>query len=156
MWGEEQEQSFQRLNSQVASAQVLAYIDKDTPTRVNVDSSSVGLSAVLVHEKNGESRVVCYASRSVSQVERRYSQTEKGALALVWAYERFHLYLYGLPQFDLVTEHEALGSAFSTVQLSSLLPCRRKALERGAKQVPFGVQVYATFSYWKESCRGTV
>ena len=113
MWGEEQENSFQKLKSQVASAPVLAYFDKDAPTRVIADASPVGLGAVLVQEKNGESRAVCYASRSLSQVERRYSQTEKEALALVWACERFHLYLYGLPQFDLVTDHEALKVIYS-------------------------------------------
>ena len=113
VWGEKQEQSFQRLKSQVASAPVLAYFDKDMPTRVIADASPVGLGAVLVQEKNGESRAVCYASRSLSQVERRYSQTEKEALALVWACERFHLYLYGLPQFDLVTDHEALKVIYS-------------------------------------------
>lgn len=113
MWGKEQENSFQKLKSQVASAPVLAYFDKDAPTRVIADASPVGLGAVLVQEKNGESRAVCYASRSLSQVERRYSQTEKEALALVWACERFHLYLYGLPQFDLVTDHEALKVIYS-------------------------------------------
>ena len=113
VWGEEQEQSFQKLKNQVASAPVLAYFDKDAFTRVIADASPVGLGAVLVQEKNGESRAVCYASRSLSQVERRYSQTEKEALALVWACERFHLYLYGLPQFDLVTDHEALKVIYS-------------------------------------------
>ena len=100
MWGEKQEQSFQRLKSQVASAPVLAYFDKDMPTLVIAAASPVGLGAVLVQEKNGESHGICYASRSLSQVECRYSQTEKEALALVWACERFHLYLYG--QFDTV------------------------------------------------------
>ena len=113
MRGKEQENSFQKLKSQVASAPVLAYFDKDAPTRVIADASPVGLGAVLVQEKNGESCAVCYASRSLSQVERRYSQTEKEALALVWACERFHLYLYGLPQFDLVMDHEALKVIYS-------------------------------------------
>ena len=70
MWGEEQEQSFQRLKGQVAGAPVLAYLDKNTPTRVIADASPVGLGAVLVQEKNKESRAVCYASRSLSHVER--------------------------------------------------------------------------------------
>ncbi|KAL9968932.1 hypothetical protein ACROYT_G021083 [Oculina patagonica] len=48
MWGEEQENSFQKLKSQVASAPVLAYFDKDAPTRVFEDASPVGLGAVLV------------------------------------------------------------------------------------------------------------
>ena len=72
-----------------------------------------GLGAVLVREKSGESRAVCYARRSLSSVERRYSQTEKEALELVWACERFNLYLYGLPTFDFLTDHEALKVIYS-------------------------------------------
>ena len=79
----------------------------------------MGLGAVLVQEKNGEGRAVCYASRSLSSVERRYSQTEKEALALVWACERFNLYLYGLQTFDLVTDHEALKVIYSGVSIPS-------------------------------------
>ena len=59
VWGVKQEQSFQRLKSQVASAPALAYFDKDMPTRAIADASPVGLGAVLVQEKNGESRAVC-------------------------------------------------------------------------------------------------
>ena len=113
VWSSEQEKSFQELKKQLASASVLAYFDKDAHTRVIADASPVGLGAVLVQDKNGESRVVCYASRSLSSVERRYSQTEKEALALVWACERFNLYLLGLPTFDLVTDHEALKVIYS-------------------------------------------
>ena len=113
VWGNEQEESFKELKRQLASAPVLAYFDKDARTRVIADASPVGLGAVLVQEKNGESRAVCYASRSLSQVERRYSQTEKEALALVWACDRFNLYLYGLQTFDLVTDHEALKVIYS-------------------------------------------
>ena len=74
---------FQELKQQLASAPVLAYFDKDAHTRVIADSSPVGLGAVLVQEKYREGRAVSYASRSLSSVERRYSQTEKEALALV-------------------------------------------------------------------------
>ena len=51
--------------------------------------------------------MVYYASRSLSEVERRYSQTEKEALALVWACERFHVFLGGT-DFSLVTDHKPL------------------------------------------------
>ena len=54
----------------------------------------------------------CVLCRSLSDVERRYSQTEKKALALVWACERFNLYLNGLPEFHLVTDHQALKTIF--------------------------------------------
>jgi len=72
----------------------------------------VGLGAVLVREVDRECHAVCYASRSLSHTERRYSQTEKEALALVWSCKRFNLYLYGLPEFDLVTDHQVLKTNY--------------------------------------------
>ncbi|PFX13169.1 Retrovirus-related Pol polyprotein from transposon 17.6 [Stylophora pistillata] len=109
----EEEASFQELKQQLAKAPVLAYFDKEAHTRVIADASPVGLGAVLVQEKNGVDRAICYASRSLSSVERRYSQTEKEALALVWTCEWFNQYLNGLQTFDLVTDHEALKVIYS-------------------------------------------
>ena len=39
--------------------------------------------------------MIAYVSRSLTRVERRYSQTEREALAIVWAVERLNTYLYG-------------------------------------------------------------
>ncbi len=55
---------------------------------------------------------VCYVSRSLTECEQRYSQTEREALALVWACERLHPYVYGR-KFDLVTDHKALEAIYS-------------------------------------------
>ena len=54
------------------------------------------------------SRPVAYASRTLSDVERRYSQTKREALSVVWGCERFHLYLFGV-EFTLFTGHKPLG-----------------------------------------------
>jgi len=67
----------------------------------------------LVQEEAGTKRVVAYASRSLTEVERRYSQTEKEALGLVWACEGFHVYLYGI-QFELLTDHKPLEVIYSS------------------------------------------
>ena len=45
-------------------------------------------------------------------MERRYSQTEREALAIVWGCERFHLYLYGA-DFEIVTDHKSLELIFN-------------------------------------------
>ena len=71
----------------------LAHYDKEAPTKVIAEGSPVGLGVVLVQEQSHCIVVVSYASLSLSDVERRYSQTEKEALGLVWACEKFHLYI---------------------------------------------------------------
>ena len=72
----------------------------------------MGLGAILLQWSEGNVRPVAYASRTLTNVERRYSQTEKEALAVVWACERFHIYLYGKP-FTLYTDHKPLEIIYS-------------------------------------------
>jgi hypothetical protein len=69
----------------------------------------VGISAILSQQEPGtnDPKIVAYASRSLTDKETRYSQTEKEALAIVWSVEHFHLFLYG-SQFTLVTDHKPL------------------------------------------------
>ena len=78
-------------------------------TIITVDASPVGISAILAQEGLGSNdcRVVAYASRALSPIEKRYSQTEKEALSIVWAVEHFHLFLYG-KAFTLITDHKPL------------------------------------------------
>ena len=111
-WEHEQQDAFRELKHRLSSAETLAYFDKSAPTKVIADASPVGLGAVLVQEQQGEFRVVYYASRSLSDTEKRYSQTEKEALGLVWACERFHMYLYG-SDFELCTDHKPLECIYA-------------------------------------------
>ena len=94
--------------------ETLAYFDRDVvPTQIIADAGPVGLSAVPVQDQNEEKRVISYTRCSLSDVERRYAQTEKEALALVWACEMFHLYLYGI-QFKAVTSRKPLEIIYSS------------------------------------------
>ena len=79
------------------SETVMAYFDKTKQTELITGASPFGLSAILTQKGSGsvDRKVVAYISRSLSDVERRYSQTEREALAIVWAVERLHVYLYG-------------------------------------------------------------
>ena len=53
---------------------------------VSSDASSFGLGAVLMQKQpSGEMRPVAYASRSMTETERRYAQIDKEALAITWA-----------------------------------------------------------------------
>ena len=74
-------------------------------------ASPVGISAILSQKsKNSDmnsQQIIAYASRALSDTEKRYSQTEKEALAIIWAVEHFHLFIYG-SEFTLVTDHKPL------------------------------------------------
>ena len=90
-WGPEQTKSFQELKDQLSQASTLGYFDPSAQTIVVTDASPVGLGAVLAQQQGSDYRVIMYASRTLTDVERRYSQTEKEALGLVWGCERFHM-----------------------------------------------------------------
>ena len=95
MWGDAQEKSFQKLKDLLTQADTLAYFKNECRTRIVADAGPTGIGAVLTQLQDGMWRVISYASRNLTDVERSYSQTEKEGLALVWAWERFKLYVYG-------------------------------------------------------------
>ena len=113
-WGEEQERSFHAIKNLLTSTDVMAYFDPSKETALVTDASPSGLSAVLMQSTPGmkDRRVVAYASRALTDVERRYSQTEREALAVVWAIEKLHLYLFG-SHFKLLTDCKAIELIFN-------------------------------------------
>lgn len=73
-----------------------------------------GLGAVLtqLHSDTHE-RIVAFAAHTLSAAERKYSTTEKEALACVWAVERWRTYVWG-HRFTLRTDHQALTTLLNT------------------------------------------
>ena len=114
VWAQKQQVAFDSLKEVLARAGTLAYFDRDAKeTKLITDASPVGLGAVLVQKQEGVECVIAYASRSLSDVEKRYSQTEKEALGIVWGCERFNMYLYGV-EFTLLTDHKPLEVIYSS------------------------------------------
>ena len=113
-WEKKHQQAFEAVKAQISDQCTLAYYDPRKSTSVVVDASPVGLGAILVqHNKDGEMKVIAFASRALTEVEQRYCQTKREALACVWACEKFHLYLMGC-HFTLYTDHQALEILYSS------------------------------------------
>ena len=107
-WGIRQQNAYKQIMSLLERQLKLHHFDPSLETRVYADASPVELGALLCQkDKSGIERTVQCISRTLSDVERRYSQTEREALALVWACEKLHMFLYG-GKFTLITDHEAL------------------------------------------------
>ena len=71
----------------------MAYFKKSKQTELFTVASPIGLSAILSQKTLGKEdrKIIACVSRSLIDVEGCYSQTEKEALAIVWAIERLHI-----------------------------------------------------------------
>ena len=123
VWGPAQSQSFLAMKTELSSPdKLLAHYDPQAETQVSADASPYGLGAVMTQkQENGEWRPVAYNSRALSDVERRYAQIEKEALAVTWACERLSDLLIG-KTFHLKTDHKPLIPLLSTKDLDTLPP----------------------------------
>ena len=108
---------------------VMAYINDEHQTELVVDTSPVRLGEMLCKGNNEHydpKVVVAYASRGLTDIERRDRQTEREALAIVWSSKHFRLYVYR-SDFKLISDYKPLELIFNNP--SSKLPAR---IERNA------------------------
>ena len=106
-WEQAEQRPLNELKEALVGDQVMSYVDPRKQTEIIVDASPVGLGGLLMQD----GKVISYASRALSDVESRYSLTERETLAVVWSVEHFHLYVYGT-QFSVVTDHKPLIGIF--------------------------------------------
>lgn len=110
-WNSGRQKAFDALKKRILVLPTLAYPDADPalPYDLHCDASDVGLGASLVQE----GRPVAFASRTLTTAEKNYTTTEKECLAIVWALNYFHPYVYGAA-LTIYTDHAALKSILST------------------------------------------
>lgn len=111
-WDTAAQASFERVKTLLASHKVLHMFDPALPVTVATDASAYGLGAVLQQVDGQKTLTIAFASRTLTNAERKYSASEREALACVWACEKWHVYLWGRP-FTLQTDHQALVALLS-------------------------------------------
>ena len=102
-WGLEHEGAFQLIKKEIATAQILAYYNPKKPTVLQTDASCKGLGACLLWNQ----RPVYFASRALSEMQKGYVVIELKSLAVTWAMEKFHHFLYD-NEFILKTDQKPL------------------------------------------------
>ncbi|OMJ21532.1 Transposon Ty3-I Gag-Pol polyprotein [Smittium culicis] len=111
-WAEAEQNAFEELKQRLLTAPLLQYPDWNLPFVLITDASTLGLGAILAQGVDGRDRIIGYASRTLLPAEQNYAITHLEGLAVVWAIEYYHYYLYGR-KFEVITDHRALTTLFS-------------------------------------------
>ena len=106
--GLEQDSAFQLIKKEIAAAPILAYYKPKKPTVLQTNASCKGLGACLLQNQ----KLVYYASRALSEMQKGYVEIEFESLAVAWAMEKFHHFLYG-NEFVLETDQNPLEAILS-------------------------------------------
>ena len=108
-WTKECDDAFNELKNKLISAPVLRAPEWSEPFIVYTDASTYAMGAVLAQVQDDKECVIRYWSRVLNSAQKKYSATEREALAIVSAIREFHCYLGDRP-FTVVTDHQPLIS----------------------------------------------
>ena len=90
-WGPEHQEAFNMLKKEIVRAPVLAYYNPRKETVLQMDASTKGLGACLLQDE----KPIYFASKALTEMQRGYIAIEIESLAVAWAVEKFHHFLYG-------------------------------------------------------------
>lgn len=89
-WQKQHDDSFRHASKLVSESPCLAFFDPDVPIEVECDASKNCLGAALIQRN----RPVYFASKAITETQMRYAQIEKELLAVRYALNRFHYFIF--------------------------------------------------------------
>lgn len=92
-WTAEREKAFCQSKELLLWGKVglLVHFNPNVDLILACDASSYGIGSVLSHKfPNGDDKPITYASHTLTESERGYSQLEKEALSIVVSIKHFH------------------------------------------------------------------
>ena len=108
IWTNECQQAFEILKRKLVEAPILKFPDWSRKFHVHIDASALAVGAILAQPADDSTdHPNIYASRKLNKAERNYSTTEREALGMVFALQKFRCYLLANP-FIFYTDHQAL------------------------------------------------
>ena len=93
-WMPSTDSTFQQLKQWICKTLLkttLACYDRNQPLRIQTGASEYGLGTALLQNN----RPIAFASKTLTDMETRYSNIEHKCLSVVFGLEKFHTYIYG-------------------------------------------------------------
>ena len=106
-WTKTEDNAFMAAKNLLLNSRTLVHYDETLPLVLSCDASSYGAGAVLSHVINGKHQPIAFASCTLTETQRNYSQLEKEAFSIIFGLKRFHQYLCGR-SFTILTDHRPL------------------------------------------------
>ena len=83
-WSAREQGAFQTLKDELGKDHVLVHFDPALQVGISCDTSNIGIGVVLSHRyPDGSERPISNVSKTLTPSQRRYSQIQKEALAVV-------------------------------------------------------------------------
>lgn len=127
-WLPHHDKCLQEIKKAIVNARALRTFDITKEITIETDASQFGLGSCLMQE----GKPIAFASRSLSDSETRFAQIEKELLAVVFACQKFHYYIYGR-KITVRSDHKPLvhimKKDFSQIPSSRLQRMRIRLLK---------------------------
>ena len=118
MWLPEHQNAFTELKEELSKSPCLSHFDPNLETRLETDASrKKGFGYALLQKQEDDWTLVAAGSRYLKDVETRYAMVELEALAIHYGVKQCHLYLSGLPHFEVISDHQHLKTILVGNQL---------------------------------------
>ncbi len=121
-WNKKREQRFQALKAALLSPIVLALPQINEQFQLYTDASDYAIGAVLTQTFEGHERPVYYLSHQLSKTQRAWPIIGKECYAIVFALEKFRVYLEG-KRFPIYSDHNPLKYINSADNKNTKLQC---------------------------------
>ena len=131
--GKVHQESFNQLKMEISNRKALPYFDVNADTTLQMDASKKGLRACLIQKV----KVVCYASRALTNTQQNYQNLEREALGIIWGMEKFHYFLDG-KEFTFETDQKPLVSIYKK-HMVDISPRVQRLILRSFPYLPFKV-----------------
>ena len=110
LWTSLHSKAFSNVKKTLVSPPILDFFDPRRRTILETDAARLrGLGFCLrQQDEDGRWRLIQCGSRFLSDVESRYATCELEMLAVTWDCRKCSLYLSGMQQFEVITDHRPL------------------------------------------------
>lgn len=121
VWNLKHDEAFLNVRNALVQPPILAHFDPSLPTALHTDASRLnGLGYVLMQKQNDVWKLIQCGSRFLTETESRYAMIEIEMLGIIWSVTKCMIYLKGMKQFEIITDHKPLISILNDKTLDEI------------------------------------